>query len=480
MFELEESANFGANIKVIGVGGGGGNAVQTMIEGGLTGVEFVVANTDKQALYANKSEGKIQLGKELTKGLGAGANPEVGRRAAIESYNDIVSSLEGADMVFVTAGMGGGTGTGGAPIVAKIARELGALTIGVVTRPFIFEGKKRKKHADDGVRELQENVDTLIVIPNQKLLSVSSEKTPLLETFKKADQVLLHAVKGISDLINIRGLINLDFADIRTVMASQGMAIMGSGMAEGENRAIEAATQAISSPLLENICIDGATGIIINVTGGPDLTLWEVNEASTLITEAAHPDAEIIFGAVIDENMGSNISVTVIATGFQSLAPRTVDNQMSQLQALAEAQLKMSSEVAPTYQAQPQSQQYQQQQPPQHQQAQFTLQPQPSMPQSFENLNLNLNEEVESIQPVVETAESKLLPRDILLAKAKAYRDHQGVRESAPEQLSMNVDEGYSSRSKDVARGPFESDNLDVPAYLRRRRGEADHSDSME
>ncbi|MCB0351839.1 MAG: cell division protein FtsZ, partial [Bdellovibrionales bacterium] len=210
MFELEENANFGANIKVIGIGGGGSNAVQTMIEGGLTGVEFVVANTDRQALASNKADGKIQLGQELTKGLGAGANPEIGKRAAIESYNDIVAQLEGADMVFVTAGMGGGTGTGGAPVVAKIAKELGALTIGVVTRPFIFEGKKRKRHADGGIQELKENVDTLIVIPNQKLLSVSSEKTPLLETFKKADQVLLHAVKGISDLINIRGLINLD------------------------------------------------------------------------------------------------------------------------------------------------------------------------------------------------------------------------------------------------------------------------------
>ncbi|NJM10046.1 MAG: cell division protein FtsZ, partial [Bdellovibrionaceae bacterium] len=341
MFELEENANFGASIKVIGIGGGGGNAVQTMIEGGLQGVEFVVANTDRQALAHNKAEGKINLGKELTKGLGAGANPEIGRRAAIESYNDIVAKLEGSDMVFVTAGMGGGTGTGGAPIVAKIAKELGALTIGVVTKPFIFEGKKRKKHADDGIRELQENVDTLIVIPNQKLLTVASERTPLLETFRKADQVLLHAVKGISDLINIRGLINLDFADIRTVMQAKGMAIMGSGWANGDNRAVEAATQAISSPLLENICIDGATGIIINVTGGPDLTLWEVNEASTLITEAAHPDAEIIFGAVIDENMADAVSVTVIATGFGAgaLMKANSDQINTKLHAATEAQL---------------------------------------------------------------------------------------------------------------------------------------------
>jgi cell division protein FtsZ len=336
MFELEENINIGANIKVVGIGGGGNNAVSTMIEGGLSGVEFIVANTDRQALGAHKALTKIQLGTELTRGLGAGANPEIGKRAAIESYNDIVEALEGADMVFVTAGMGGGTGTGGAPIVAKIARELGALTIGVVTRPFMFEGKKRMRHADGGVQELKENVDTLIVIPNQKLLTIANDRTPLVETFKRADDVLLQAVKGISDLINIRGLINLDFADIRTVMSAKGMAIMGTGRARGENRAVEAATAAISSPLLENISIDGATGIILNVTGGPELSLSEVNEASTLITEAAHEDAEIIFGAVIDETMGDEVRVTVIATGFGA-DPAVVhaNNQQGHMQALA-------------------------------------------------------------------------------------------------------------------------------------------------
>lgn len=316
MFELEENISIGANIKVVGVGGGGSNAVSTMIESKMSDVEFIVANTDIQALQFNHASGKIQLGKDLTKGLGAGANPDIGRRAAIESYNEIVEKLEGADMVFVTAGMGGGTGTGGAPVVAKIARELGALTIGVVTRPFVFEGKRRQKHAEGGLQELKENVDTLIVIPNQKLLSIAGDRTPLTETFKKADEVLLQAVKGISDLINIRGLVNLDFADIRTVMQAKGLALMGTGSATGENRAVEAATAAISSPLLENIKIDGATGIIINVTGGPDLSLYEVNEASTLITEAAHEDAEIIFGAVIDHNMKDEVRVTVIATGF--------------------------------------------------------------------------------------------------------------------------------------------------------------------
>lgn len=451
MFELEENANFGANIKVIGVGGGGGNAVQTMIEGGLSGVEFIVANTDKQALLHNKAEGKIQLGRELTKGLGAGANPEIGRRAAIESYNEVISALEGSDMVFVTAGMGGGTGTGGAPVVAKIAKELGALTIGVVTRPFIFEGKKRKKQADEGIKELQENVDTVIVVPNQKLLTVSSERTPLLETFKKADQVLLHAVKGISDLINIRGLINLDFADIRTVMASKGMAIMGSGIATGDNRAVEAATQAISSPLLENICIDGATGIIINVTGGPNLTLWEVNEASTLITEAAHPDAEIIFGAVIDETMGDNVSVTVIATGFGTQPSAQLDEQISKLHAMTEAQMI-------------------------HAGMNQLLQKQEVSSQTFETISLG-HETPQTLMPlpsepaktrVSEPAREKVLPRDILLAKARAYRDSQPA--PAPEQLSMEMEEPSANTSEPSARAPFEADNLDVPAYLRRKR----------
>jgi cell division protein FtsZ len=315
MFELEENINIGANIKVVGVGGGGNNAITTMIDGGLQGVEFIVSNTDRQVLAAHKASKKINLGSELTKGLGAGANPEIGKRSAIESYNDIVEALEGADMVFVTAGMGGGTGTGAAPIVAKIAREMGALTIGVVTRPFLFEGKKRMRNADGGIAELRENVDTLIVIPNQKLLSISNDRTTLVDSFKRADEVLLHAVKGISDLINVRGYINLDFADIRTVMASKGMAIMGTGRARGENRAVEAATAAISSPLLENISIDGATGIVVNITGA-DLLMNEVNEATTLITEAAHESAEVIFGAVIDESLGDEIQITVIATGF--------------------------------------------------------------------------------------------------------------------------------------------------------------------
>ncbi|MGE4133343.1 MAG: cell division protein FtsZ [Bdellovibrionales bacterium] len=481
MFELEENANFGANIKVIGIGGGGGNAVQTMIEGGLAGVEFVVANTDRQALAANKAEGKIQLGRELTKGLGAGANPEIGRRAAIESYNDIVASLEGTDMVFVTAGMGGGTGTGGAPVVAKIAKELGALTIGVVTKPFIFEGKKRKRHADDGIRELQESVDTLIVIPNQKLLTVASERTPLLETFRKADQVLLHAVKGISDLINIRGLINLDFADIRTVMAAKGMAIMGSGLANGENRAVEAATQAISSPLLENICIDGATGIIINVTGGSDLTLWEVNEASTLITEAAHPDAEIIFGAVIDESMGDSVSVTVIATGFGTQPTRHAAN-LTEVQLMNAGVNRLTQELGTqTYETISLSTEMEAPVSMAEPEREFPLQtrhepvaPPVSMPPP----------QPKAAAPAPEPTGKSPLPRDVLLAKARAYRESQITRDAGhqPEQLSMNMEEAMPPRlTPEPPRSPFDTENLEVPSYLRRKRGfGADQSDGIE
>ncbi len=317
MFDIKEKEqNLGAKIKVIGVGGGGSNAISTMIDLGLTGVEFIAANTDAQALDKNPAGAHVQLGMELTKGLGAGANPDIGRKAALEDSSKLAEMLYGTDMVFITAGMGGGTGTGGAPVIANIAREAGALTVGVVTKPFNFEGKKRKKNADHGINELREAVDTLICIPNQRLLYIANENTSMLECFKKADEVLYQAVKGISDLINIRGLINLDFADVRTVMSSKGLALMGTGIASGENRAIEAARKAIASPLLEDVSIHGATGIIINITGGPDLTLFEVNEASSLITEEADEEAEIIFGSVIDEELKDEVRVTVIATGF--------------------------------------------------------------------------------------------------------------------------------------------------------------------
>lgn len=316
MIEFVENDGDGAQIRIVGIGGAGGNAVNTMISAGLAGVDFIVANTDSQALRMNLAQVKVQLGGDLTKGLGAGANPEIGRRSTIETEDEIREHLLGADMVFITAGMGGGTGTGGAPVVARIAKESGALTVGVVTKPFLFEGKKRMRQAEEGIRELKENVDTLISIPNQRLLAVASRSQPLLEAFHKADEVLLQAVRGISDLITVGGLINLDFADVRTIMAEMGMAIMGASMANGENRAEEASRRAIASPLLEDISIRGAKGVLINVTGGPSLTLHEVNEAATLIQEEADEEANIIFGAVIDEGMGEDLSITVIATGF--------------------------------------------------------------------------------------------------------------------------------------------------------------------
>ncbi len=319
MFEITDNENTrtnGARIKVVGVGGGGCNAVNTMIRSGLSGVEYIVANTDAQALNVSLASTKIQLGGSVTKGLGAGANPEIGKKSALEDYEKISEVLKGADMVFITAGMGGGTGTGAAPVIAKLARELGALTVGVVTKPFIFEGKKRFKQAEEGIRNLEESVDSLITIPNQRLLYLAGENLSLVDTFKRADEVLLNAVRGISDLINNTGHINADFADVSTVMANKGLALMGTGAAAGAGRAIKAATEAISSPLLEDISINGATGIIINITGSDSLTMHETNEAVTLIMEAADENAEIIFGTVIDNNCGDEVKVTVIATGL--------------------------------------------------------------------------------------------------------------------------------------------------------------------
>ena len=341
----------GAKIKVIGVGGGGGNALNTMINAGLQGVDFIAANTDCQALASNRAPTRIQIGAAVTKGLGAGANPEIGRQAALEDRERIAEALAGADMVFVTAGMGGGTGTGAAPVVADIARSLGALTVGVVTKPFAFEGNRRKRQAEEGLAELKSAVDTLITIPNQRLLAVADQTTTLLDTFKKADEVLLNAVQGISDLITIPGLINVDFADVRTIMSNMGLALMGTGRSSGPKRALEAAQQAVNSPLLEDVTIDGATGILINITGGPDMTLFEVNEASSLIHAAADEDANIIFGSVIDERMGDTMTITVIATGFEPVAqrsvPRGADTRVAtpQERAAVERQLSVNARV---------------------------------------------------------------------------------------------------------------------------------------
>ncbi|MBP9674830.1 MAG: cell division protein FtsZ [Bacteriovoracaceae bacterium] len=320
--EIQSALNLkgSAKIKVIGVGGAGSNAINTMITAGLKGVEYIVANTDSQALNASLADVKIQLGTKLTKGLGAGSNPEVGMSAALEEASVIKSALAGTDMLFITAGMGGGTGTGAAPIIASIAREMGILTVGVVTRPFQFEGKKRRKQAEGGLEKLQEQVDSLITLPNQKLLDLAGESLSLVETFKKADEVLYYAVQGISDLINSTGLINADFADVCTIMRNKGIALMGTGLASGDNRALRAANSAISSPLLEDVTIDGATGIIINITANNSLTTFETNQAVSLIMEAADEDAEIIFGTVINNEMDDHLKVTVIATGLKTIA----------------------------------------------------------------------------------------------------------------------------------------------------------------
>jgi cell division protein FtsZ len=315
--EFDQKKN-SATIKVIGVGGAGCNAVNTMIDAGLEGVEFIVANTDQQVLDTSKAAIKIQLGESITKGLGAGANPEIGKQAALEDIDKIKGVLADSDMVFITAGMGGGTGTGAAPVIAEAIKTIGALTVAVVTKPFDLEGKRRKNIAEEGLKNLKENVDSLIAIPNQRLFSLAEKATTLIEGFKLADEVLLHAIKSISDLINIPGLINLDFADAKTIMSNMGMAFMGIGLCSGENRAAEAARKAISNPLLDNITIRGAKGILINITANSTLSLIDIEKATEFIQREAHEDANIIFGAAIDESLGENLQITVIATGFEN------------------------------------------------------------------------------------------------------------------------------------------------------------------
>src|SRR3954471_6501199 len=316
----EEHTGYDARIKVIGCGGSGGNAVNTMISFGLEGVEFIVVNTDAQALGANLAPAKLHIGANVTRGLGAGADPEKGRKAALEDVTRIKEMIAGADMVFVTAGMGGGTGTGAAPVIAQLAREEGCLTVGVVTKPFFFEGKQRSRRADIGLAMLAEQVDTLITIPNQKLLSLGDDELSFVEAFRKADEVLFQAIKGISDLITQNGIVNVDFADVKTVMSNMGRALMGTGCAKGQGRARLAAEMAVSSPLLDDISVEGATGVLLNIVGGPDMKMKEIEEAASLVQEQAHEDANIIFGATIDENMGEMIKVTVIATGFDHVA----------------------------------------------------------------------------------------------------------------------------------------------------------------
>jgi cell division protein FtsZ len=316
VFELEEAISQNARMKVVGVGGGGGNAVNRMIDEHLMGVEFITVNTDAQALMNTKADTRVQIGKKLTRGLGAGARPEIGRQAIEENKDDVLQVLDGADLVFVTCGMGGGTGTGAAPVISQLARDVGALTVGIITKPFLFEGRKRMRQAEIGIAEIRKRVDTMIVVPNERLLAVVGKNVPFQDALKKADEVLLHATQGISTLITVTGLVNVDFADVRTVMQHGGAALMGTGVGRGDDRAIEAAQDAISSPLLDDVSILGSTGVLVNITGGEDLTLGEVNQISEIVHEASGDQAEIIFGAVNDSAMEGEIRVTVIATGF--------------------------------------------------------------------------------------------------------------------------------------------------------------------
>jgi len=432
----------GAVIKVIGVGGGGGNAINRMIGSGFEGVEFISINTDSQALLSSKADKKLQIGEKLTKGLGAGGNPVVGQKAAEESRNEIASALEGADMVFITAGMGGGSGTGAAPIVAEVAREIGALTVGVVTKPFSFEGGKRAKQAEEGISSIKEKVDSLIMIPNDRLLTMVSRDTSVQSAFKVVDDVLRQGVQGISDIINIPGLINVDFADVKTVMANSGSAIMGIGRASGDKRALEAAKMAIESPLLENT-IEGATGLIINVTGGSDLSLIEVNEAATVIRENLNNDDEnTIFGAVIDESLEGEVIVTVIATGFQ------LGGSFKKITSNIGKRVATESTVRASYAQQPVVQQ------PVQQQA--YVQPQPVM-------------QVAQPQPVMQAAQPQPVMQVAQQPQPVAVQP-QPVVDTAPSLLDTLMQDPTSSPNIfQPVKPKLEEGDINIPHFLRDR-----------
>ena len=428
---FNEDPRTNAKIKVIGVGGGGGNAVNRMIYAKVEGVEFLVANTDLQALQMSQAPVKIQLGVKLTSGLGAGANPEVGRKAALEDAHQIIEALEGADMVFVTAGLGGGTGTGAAPIIASLASEMGALTVAVVTKPFVFEGKRRLAQADRGLAELIESVDTTIVIPNEKLLAVA-QNAGFFESFRVADDVLRQAVQGISDIITIPGIINRDFADVKTIMAGMGYAVMGTATGRGERRAVEAAQAAIASPLLEAGAIDGARGILINITGSSSLKLAEVNEASTIIQSAAHEDANIIFGAVLDEKMKDDVKITVIATGFKNEHPARRERTFSVTDAVSTTR-SMTSIHSPT--------------------SQVVMQQQPGPIPEPGLKPVPIAESESSFEQAAESASMAA----VVAASANSSRA------SAPVHDSMSLDAVRNSITE------IDADDLDVPAFMRKR-----------
>lgn len=485
MFELDQVTNQGAQIKVIGVGGSGCNAVSTMIRMGLEGVEFITANTDRQALEASLAPTKVGIGQELTKGLGAGANPEVGRKAALEDYAKISELLAGADMVFITAGMGGGTGTGAAPVIAKIAKEIGALTVGVVTKPFMFEGRKRMRFANEGIENLRSQVDSLITIPNQRLLSISGATLSMVDAFKKADEVLLHAVQGISDLINHTGLINSDFADVKTIMQNKGLALMGIGYANGDNRAVEAATNAISSPLLEDVSINGATGIIINVTGGSNLKIHEVNEATTLIMEAADEDAEIIFGTVIDDTLKDTVKVTVIATGLGGQKQKEIESAKP-VEAMP-SEIQTSAAVV-----EPQVEPEQVTPPPAPVQTQMEVPFQETKKDPIEAIDRMIEARQERVEPeelesqveeqVFEHEETSVQEDDLGITQeeiASANGQASASQEIAPEP-SVEESEDSKETITELARARsiaqrlgitnLTDDEYDIPTYLRRQQ----------
>ncbi len=453
--EFEDDIQNQAQIKVFGVGGGGGNAINTMIASGLGGVDFIAANTDLQALDSNLAPLKIQLGVELTKGLGAGANPARGREAALEDPSQIQEVLQGADMIFITAGMGGGTGTGGAPIIAQVAKEMGILTVGVVTKPFIFEGKKRMRHAEEGILELQAAVDTLITIPNQRLLSVAGQATTMLDAFRKVDEVLLNAVQGISDLIIVHGFINVDFADVRTVMNEMGRALMGTGYAAGDRKALEAAQQAISSPLLEDASIEGATGILINITGGPDLTLTEINEAACLIQEAAHEDANIIFGSVVDANMEDQVRITVIATGFDH------EGQLRQMEQTAAATMPLSQPQITTQPAVNVSQPMVE--PPPVQEAPQVTSPEPAYATATVEGSVS-----SAVANGAESAGTEA-PQPSIEQTAFPYQESGDGAEATGPRRTRRPTGGHSVPRLHPGLNVPEEHEMDVPAFLRRQ-----------
>ena len=449
---MASAQNYLAVIKVVGIGGGGVNAINRMIEVGLKGVEFIAINTDAQALLMSDADVKLDVGRELTRGLGAGADPEVGKKAAEDHAEEIEEVLKGADMVFVTAGEGGGTGTGGAPVVAKIAKSLGALTIGVVTRPFTFEGRRRANQAESGIGALRDEVDTLIVIPNDRLLSISDRAVSMLDAFRSADQVLLSGVQGITDLITTPGLINLDFADVKSVMQGAGSALMGIGSARGEDRAVQAAELAISSPLLE-ASVDGAHGVLLSIQGGSDLGLFEINEAARLVQEAAHPEANIIFGAVIDDALGDEVRVTVIAAGFDGGVPqqRPDDRALGQVQSGGQGR-QAPAQQAPAQQA-PAQQRPAQQAPAQGQPQQVPAQQRPAQaqPQQVPAQQQAPAQQVPAQQAPVQQAPVQQQPQQTAPAQAPAQQAPAQPKQATPPR-QVTFDDG---------------DDLDVPDFLK-------------